>query len=168
MVQAGFEKALKDTNINIDHAEYSDNWVAENGFTVTSNYLASGKVPDAIMCGNDNLAANAIRALIEKRLAGEVCVVGQDADLEACQRIVEGTQYMTVYKPVEKLAKSAAEAAVALAKNEPLNTTDTINDGTYDIPYEKLEPIAVTAENMDEVITGKYHQRSEIYLNVKE
>ena len=168
MVQNGFERALKNTDIVIDYAEYSDNWVAENGFTVTNKYLSSGKVPDAIMCGNDNLAAHAIRALIENRLAGEVCVVGQDADLEACQRIVEGTQYMTVYKPVEKLAKTAAEQAVVLAKGEELDISDTINDGTYDVPYDKLEPIAVTVDNMDEVITGKYHQKSEIYLNVKE
>ena len=34
-------------------------------------------------------------------MAGDICVVGQDADLEACQKIVEGTQLMTVYKPVE-------------------------------------------------------------------
>ncbi len=168
MVQEGFERVLKTTDIKVDYAEYSDNWVAENGFKVTSKYLSSGKVPDAIMCGNDNLAAQAIKALIENRLAGEVCVVGQDADVEACQRIVEGTQYMTVYKPVEKLARSAAEKAVALAKGEELNVDDTINDGTYEVPYDKLKPIAVTAQNMDQVITGTYHQRNEIYLNVNE
>ncbi len=166
MVQNGFERVLAGTDIKVDYAEYSDNWVAENGFNVTSKYLASGKVPDAIMCGNDNLAAQAIKALIENRLGGEVCVVGQDADLEACQRIVEGTQYMTVYKPVEKLARTAAEKAVAMAKGEALDIKDTINDGTFDVPYDKLEPIAVTAENMDQVITGTYHQRNEIYLNV--
>ena len=43
---------------------------------------------------------------------------------------------------------------------------DTISDGIYEIPYEKLEPIEVTAENMDEVIIGTFHQRSEVYLNV--
>ena len=168
MVQNGFERVLAGTDIKVDYAEYSDNWVAENGFNVTSKYLASGKVPDAIMCGNDNLAAQAIKALIENRLGGEVCVVGQDADLEACQRIVEGTQYMTVYKPVEKLARTAAEKAVDMAKGEALDIKDTINDGTFDVPYDKLEPIAVTAENMDQVITGTYHQRNEIYLNVNE
>ncbi len=166
MVQNGFERVLSKTDIKVDHAEFSDNWVAENGYNVTSSYLQDGNVPDAIMCGNDNIAAQAIRALIENRLGGEVCVVGQDADLEACQRIVEGTQYMTVYKPVEKLARSAAEDAVAMAKGEDLNISDVINDGTYDVPYDRLEPIAVTAENMDEVITGKYHQKSEIYLNM--
>lgn len=167
MVQDGFERILSTTKIKIDYAEYSNGWVAENGFTVTDEYLKTGKVPDAIMCGNDNLAAHAIRALIEKRLGGKVCVVGQDADLEACQRIVEGTQYMTVYKPVEKLAIRAAERAVDMAGGVPLGLKDTFNDGTYDVPYEKLEPIAVTKANMDEVITGKYHQKNEIYLNVQ-
>ncbi len=167
MVQDGFERILSTTKIKIDYAEYSNGWVAENGFTVTDEYLKTGKVPDAIMCGNDNLAAHAIRALIEKRLGGKVCVVGQDADLEACQRIVEGTQYMTVYKPVEKLAIKAAERAVDMAGGVPLGLKDTFNDGTYDVPYERLEPIAVTKANMDEVITGKYHQKNEIYLNVQ-
>jgi D-xylose transport system substrate-binding protein len=167
MVQDGFERILSTTKIKIDYAEYSNGWVAENGFTVTDEYLKTGKVPDAIMCGNDNLAAHAIRALIEKRLGGKVCVVGQDADLEACQRIVEGTQYMTVYKPVEKLAIRAAERAVDMAGGVPLGLKDTFNDGTYDVPYERLEPIAVTKANMDEVITGKYHQKNEIYLNVQ-
>ena len=167
MVQAGFERVLSMTDIKIDYAEYSNGWVAENGFTVTDEYLKTGKVPDAIMCGNDNLAAHAIRALIEHRLGGKVCVVGQDADLEACQRIVEGTQYMTVYKPVEKLAIKAAERAVDMASGVPLGLKETFNDGTYDVPYEKLNPVAVTKQNMDKVITGKYHQKNEIYLNVQ-
>ncbi len=166
MVQDGFERILSTTKIKIDYAEFSNGWVAENGFTVTDEYLKTGRVPDAIMCGNDNLAAHAIRALIEHRLGGKVCVVGQDADLEACQRIVEGTQYMTVYKPVEKLAVKAAERAVDMANNVPLGLKETFNDGSYDVPYEKLDPVAVTKQNMDEVITGKYHQKNEIYLNV--
>jgi D-xylose transport system substrate-binding protein len=166
MVQDGFERILSTTHIRVDYAEFSEGWVAENGFTVTDSYLQTGKVPDAIMCGNDNLAAHAIRALIEHRLGGKVCVVGQDADLEACQRIVEGTQYMTVYKPVEKLAIKAAERAVDMANGVPLGLRDTFFDGTYDVPYEKLKPVAVTKDNMDEVITGKYHQKNEIYLNV--
>lgn len=167
MVQSGFEKALYNTDINIDYAKYSDGWLAENGFNYTNEYLSTGKIPDAIMCGNDNLAAQAIIALNERRLGGRVCVVGQDADLEACQRIVEGTQYMTVFKPVEMLAQNAAQMAVDMANGVPLNIKDTINDGKYDIPYVGFEPVAVTKENMDEIITGKYHQRNEIYLNVK-
>jgi len=167
MVQEGFESILNTTDIKVDYSESAENWLAETAFTATNAYLSTGKRPDAIMCGNDNLAAQAIKALIENRLGGKVCVVGQDADLEACQRIVEGTQYMTVYKPVEKLAKLAAEMAVDMANDVPLEVRETMSDGKYDVLYEKLDPIAVTKENIDEVITGKYHQRSEIYLNVQ-
>ena len=128
-----------------------------------------------IMCGNDDLASQAIRALSEHRLAGQVTVVAQDADLAACQRIVEGTQEMTVYKPIEQEANTAAEFAVALGKGEDITSgegeykaVETFNDGTYDIPYYKIDPIAVTAENMDKVIIdGGFHTREDVYLNIR-
>lgn len=166
-VMSGFAQGLEGSGLEIAVTEYAEGWHAETGFSVTSNYLGSKKAPDGIMGGNDSIAGQAIRALSERRLAGSVCVVGQDADLDACQRIVEGTQCMTVYKPVEKLARRAAELSVALAQGEEPKVGEIINDGSYDVPYERLEPVAVTKENMDEVITGKYHEESDIYLNVR-
>ncbi|MBC8217203.1 MAG: substrate-binding domain-containing protein, partial [Planctomycetes bacterium] len=47
---------------------------------------------DAVIASNDAQAAGAIAALEEAGLAGKVAVSGQDADLAACQRVVEGTQ----------------------------------------------------------------------------
>lgn len=168
MVFGGFKEALQGSEITIDRTGYADNWLAEIGFDFVSEYLAEGNVPDGIMCGNDDIATQVVKALSENRLAGQVYVTGQDADLVACQRIVEGTQYMTVYKPIELLAQRAAEMAVALAKDEAPETEETINNGTYDVPLEKLDPVGVTKENMDEVIIGKYHQKSDVYLNVHE
>ena len=168
LVMGGFAEALENSDITIAGTEHADGWLAETGFAVTDAYLSTGEVPDGIMCGNDSIAGQAIRALSEQRLAGSVCVVGQDADLDACQRIVEGTQCMTVYKPVEKLARRAAELAVGLARGDVITATETMNDGSYDVPYERLDPVAVTKENMDEVITGKYHEESDIYLNVRD
>lgn len=166
-VMDGFNEVLKGSDMKITLTEHAEGWLGETGFTVTSDYLRENKAPAGIMGGNDSIAGNAIRALSERRLAGSVCVVGQDADLDACQRIVEGTQCMTVYKPVEKLARRAAEMAVDLAKGNEVDTLETMYDGIYTVPYERLEPIAVTKENMDEVITGKYHEESDIYLNVR-
>ena len=96
-------------------------------------------------------------------------MVGQDADLEACQRIVEGTQVMTAYKPVEKLAKRAAECAVALAKGEEITGDDVtmLENGDYQVPYVGLEPISVTEENINEVIINSgFHLKEDVYLNV--
>ena len=165
-VMTGFDKALKGSGLKIAFTEYAEGWLGETGFSVTGSYLAAREAPKGIMCGNDSIAGHAIRALSERRLAGKICVVGQDADLDACQRIVEGTQCMTVYKPVERLARRAAEMCAALAEGKETAVSETINDGTFDVPYERLEPVAVTKENMDEVITGKYHEEGDIHVNV--
>lgn len=118
------------------------------------------------MCGNDALAGEAIHALAERGYAGKIFVTGQDGDLEACQRLVEGTQLITVYKPVEKLARLAAECAVKLASGEELANTDTFFDGSKDIPYIAIEPSAVTRENLDTVIIDSgFHLREEVYMN---
>ena len=166
-VMTGFSKAIAGSKLSITLTEHAQGWHAETGFSVTSSYLGAMPEPDGIMCGNDSIAGQAIRALSEHRLAGGICVVGQDADLDACQRIVEGTQCMTVYKPVEKLARRAAELAVQMAGGEKPVAGRMISDGSDLIPFECLEPVAVTKENMDEIITGKYHEASDIYLNVK-
>ncbi len=166
-VMTGFSKELEGSDLTVTETDYAEGWMGEMGFQYTSSYLAANEAPSGIMCGNDSIAGNTIRSLSENRLAGSVCVVGQDADLDACQRIVEGTQCMTVYKPVEKLAQRAAELAVDLAGGVKPAAEDTINDGSYDVPYEKLSPIAVTKDNMDEEITGIYHEEDDIYLNVR-
>ena len=76
---------------------------------------------------------------------------------------------MTVFKPVDALASKAAQLAVALAQGEILEMENmqTISDGANEIPYYSIEPIAVIAENMDEVIIDSgFHQREDVYLNV--
>lgn len=175
-VVEGFTETLEGSNLNIVYSGYCDNWLAELAFEHVNEGL---KVTDdivGVMCGNDDLAGQAVKALSENRMAGDVAVVAQDAELAACQRIVEGTQEMTVYKPVELEAKAAAVLAVALGNGEDITAdtcqeqvTETIFDGTYEVPYYNIEPVAVTKENMDEeIINGGFHAREDVYLNIKE
>ena len=65
---------------------------AEQAYDIVSEYFSKGNSCDVVVCGNDDLATQAIRALSENQKAGKVYVLGQDGDLAACQRIVEGTQ----------------------------------------------------------------------------
>lgn len=167
-VQKGFEETAKKHGLNIKDIMYVDGWKPELGYKyISSNYRYLNEV-DAIMCGNDSLACQIVKYLSELRKAGDIQVVGQDAELEACQRIMEGTQLMTVYKGVDELASMAAEYAIALAKNENIDVQNTIFDGTYETPYIMLEPIAVDKCNMDEVIIdGGFHLKEDVYLNVR-
>lgn len=169
MVEEGFRKVMEKNDVTILDSIHAEGWKAEVAGTYIYDNMDIVSQADAIMCGNDNIASQVVHALSEKRIAGNMLVVGQDADLEACQRIVEGTQVMTVYKPVERLAKRAAEAAVSLAKGEKITGegVTTINDGSYLVPYIGLEPIKVTEENMDAVIIGSgFHLKEDVYLNV--
>ncbi|MBO4902252.1 MAG: substrate-binding domain-containing protein [Lachnospiraceae bacterium] len=165
MVEDGFERIMENYRGTVIGSCRCDNWRAEMAYDYVSENIELVEQADLIMCGNDSLAGEAIRALAERRLAGKIPVCGQDADLEACQRIVEGTQLMTVYKPVEKLARTAAEYSVMIAKGEKPSIRTTYYDGAYDIPYVALEPICVTAENLDEaVINSGFHLREDVYL----
>ncbi|MDF2538746.1 MAG: ABC-type xylose transport system, periplasmic component [Herbinix sp.] len=167
LMEQGFRDVLEGSGLSIIYSVNAKGWLAEEAFIAVNAALLITEDIDGVMCGNDNLASQAVVALSENRLAGKVILTGQDAELAACQRIVEGTQTMTVYKPVDKLAKAAAEAAVKLAKGGKLNITATIDNGRIDVPYVKLEPIAVTKANMDEVIIdGGFQQEDEVYLNV--
>lgn len=164
-VERGFREAVSEKGITITDITYIDNWKADLAGQYVAEHLEEIREVQGIMCGNDDLAREVVRVLSENRLAGEICVVGQDADLEACQRIVAGTQYMTVYKPIEKLAKSAAEYAVAMAKGETVVTEEFLNDGTTDVPYIKLQPLAVTKGNIDAIIIDSgFHLREDVYI----
>jgi len=167
LVEQGLERVIKRADLQIVSKDYAQGWIAEQAFTAVNRTLKMTPDINGLVCGNDDLASQAIKALSEHRLAGSVYVVGQDADLNACQRIVEGTQTMTVYKSIDKLAKKAAEYAVILGREEGILAVDKFFDGTYHVPYEKLEPIAVTKENIDKVIIdGGFHLKEEVYLNL--
>lgn len=167
LINEGFLSVMEDTDCEIVGVEYATGWTAEYGAEYTEAYLENGITFDAVMCGNDGIASEVITTLSEQRLAGTIYVVGQDADLAACQRIVEGTQYMTVYKPIEEMAQLAAEYAVQLANGEMIEVEETMSDGTYDVPYIGIEPVAVTEENMNIIIDAGYHMEEDIYLNLE-
>ena len=169
MVEEAFREKVVKNDVVILDSMHAEGWKAELAADYIYEHLDVVARVDGIMCGNDNLASRVVPALAEKRMAGDILVVGQDADLEACQRIVEGTQLMTVYKPVEKLAKRAAECTVQLVQEGKVSGEDVteFDDGKQMVPYVGIAPISVTKENMDEVIIDSgFHLREDVYLNV--
>lgn len=169
LAEQGFEDVMEGSPLKVVYSVNAVNWLAEEAYYAVNAALDITTEIDGVFCGNDGLATEAVRALSENRMAGNVIVTGQDADLSACQRIVEGTQTMTVYKPVDKLAKAAAEYAVKLAKGEEIDVKTTIDDGSQEVPYVKLVPIAVTKDNIDEtIIANGFQNKEDVYLNVPE
>lgn len=158
---------------------FLDNWDRNEARRRISNMLtrfkAEGKTVDAIVASNDSTAGGAVAALKAEGLDGKVAVSGQDAELSACQRVVEGTQTVTVYKPVKDLAKAAADIAVRLAEGDSVERAiealgyevNHIDNGKKKVPAIFLEPVFVTRDNMAAtVIADGWHPMGDVYANV--
>ncbi len=160
-------------DITVVHEDWAENWKPENGKKITNAAITAlnGKF-DGILASNDGTAGGAVQSLIEAGLGGKILVTGQDAELAACQRIVAGTQTMTIYKPLKTLAAGAAEAAVTLAKHRPLIARQSVNNGRKDkgdVPAILFDVIAVDRDNMCKtVISDGFQKRDDVYSGIPE
>jgi D-xylose transport system substrate-binding protein len=158
---------------------FMDDWDRDEARRRTGSLLtrskAEGKRVDGIIASNDATAGGVVAALKAEKLEGKVAVSGQDAELQACQRIVEGTQTMTVYKPVRKIAEVSAEVAVRLARKERPEdivrsmgyTVNYLDNGFKKVPTVLLEPINVNKDNMVEtVIKDGWHSLDKVYADI--
>lgn len=146
------------------HEDWALDWKPELGKKIMNAALTkNGDAIDEVIVTNDGTAGGAIQALLEEGLAGKVLVTGQDADLAACQRILRGTQSMTVYKPVKKLATLAANVAVDIATGVTPQTTATINNGAKEVPSIFEAVIAVDKANlMQTVVADGFHSADDL------
>ncbi|MCK5281124.1 MAG: substrate-binding domain-containing protein [Cyclobacteriaceae bacterium] len=138
----------KDINVVLD--KNVENWDADVAYKIVNNYLKESTDLDAIIASNDMIAKGVCKALMEHELCGSILVSGQDAETDACRRIVEGKQTMTVYKYIESLALATTNIAISLAENGSLPYSQTtINNGKIMVPSIQLpNMIQVTKENM--------------------
>ncbi|MEG0137213.1 D-xylose ABC transporter substrate-binding protein [Cetobacterium sp.] len=169
MFRAGQMKAVQPLvdkgDIVIVGDQWVKDWLPEEAMKIMENALtANDNKIDAVVASNDSTAGGAIQALAAQNLSGKVPISGQDADLAAVKRVVDGTQTVTVYKPIPKLAKEAAALAVKMANNEKLNMNMTVNNGYKEVPSLLLEPIAVTKNNVkDTIVKDGFHSEKDVF-----
>jgi D-xylose transport system substrate-binding protein len=116
----------------------------------------------AVAAANDGLGGAAIAVLDRNGQAGKIFVSGQDATDEGLQRVLLGTQCMTVYKAVKKEAQAAADLAIALLSGDQAAAdalaTGTTTDSTAgtEVPSVLLVPQAIYPENVQDVIADGF------------
>jgi D-xylose transport system substrate-binding protein len=157
--------AIARGEIEIVHEDWCDGWRPENAKKAVNAAITKvGHDIDAVLSSADILSGGAIQALLEEGLAGKVLVTGQDADLTSCQRIVEGTQSMTIYKPLKVIASTAAELAVKLAQREVIVAKEELSNGKIKVPSIYLPVYVVDKDTMERtVIADGFHTREAIY-----
>jgi D-xylose transport system substrate-binding protein len=167
VVRAGQMKVLQPFIDRGDIHVFADVWVPE--WSATEAYVMVTKelnkltaAPTAIVASNDAIAGGAIQALEDKGWSGRVLVSGQDADLAAIERLFEGSQLMTVYKPVGNEARAAAEAAMKLARREAVQSGAEVPNGALTTKAILLTPICVTQENAKQTVIKDGFQNLEV------
>ncbi|MFZ1169113.1 MAG: substrate-binding domain-containing protein [Candidatus Sulfotelmatobacter sp.] len=167
VVRAGQMKVLQPLIDRGDIDAIADLWVPE--WSATEAYIMVTKelnklkaAPTAIVASNDAIAGAAIQALEDKGWSGSVLVSGQDADLAAIERIFDGSQLMTAYKPVRDEARAGAEAAIKLARHEDVESRAEVPNGTLTTKAILLTPICVTQENVKQTVLKDGFQKLEV------
>ncbi len=170
----GSDEILEQEGVEVAEEFDTPDWLPENAQRQMEQAI-TGTGADQIKgvyAANDGTAGGVIAAMKANGMdPTKIPVTGQDAELTGIQRIVAGEQFMTVYKPIQPMADTAAEIAVAIVNGEEpsadLVTSETDN-GTEAVPTALTETVAVTVDNIadtiiaddvypvDEICAGEY------------
>ena len=107
-------------------------------------------------------AARSRRVLKREGATDDIPTTGQDATDEGLQRVLLGSQCMTVYKAIKKEADAASALAIALAKGDTAGAdslaTATVEDTETGEKVKSvlLEPQAIFPENVKDVIADGF------------
>ncbi|HMO80484.1 MAG TPA: substrate-binding domain-containing protein [Pyrinomonadaceae bacterium] len=168
---AVLQPAIDRGDITIVAEQFIEGWRKDLALSFAENALTQqNDNVDAFVVSNDGMAGGVAEALARKNLTGKILVTGQDAQIDALQRIAEGKQAMTIYKAIVPLASGAVEAAIKLARGESFETSPFLNEAIgKEVPSILLEVVAVDKNNLvDTVIRDGYAKFEDVFRNVPE
>ena len=150
------------------YEQFTPNWNPPDGqtemeaaLTKTSNNI------QVVYAANDDLGGAVVQALTPQHLQGKVLITGQDATVPGLQRILEGTQSMTVYKPIVKEAQATADLIKAISGGTDTGTLTngktTATKGCANIPSVLETPVSVDKSNIaTTVIADKFVTKDQL------
>jgi D-xylose transport system substrate-binding protein len=126
-----------------------------------------------VAAANDGLAGSVIAVLDKNKVAGKIPVTGQDATDEGLQRILLGTQYVTVYKAIKKEASAAAALAVKIVQGDKAGADALATGKVTDTKLGKavasalLEPQPIYKDSVKDVIADGFTTKEKVCSNAE-
>ncbi|POD56001.1 D-xylose ABC transporter substrate-binding protein [Pseudomonas syringae pv. syringae] len=158
------QPAIDRGDIKLVGQQWVKEWSPTEALSIVENALTrnNNKI-DGIVASNDATAGGAIQALAAQKLAGKVPISGQDADLAAVKRVIDGTQTMTVYKPLKLIATEAAKLSVQLVRGGDKPKFDSQSDnGMKKVETMLLTPTLLTKDNIDLLEKDGFYTKAQI------
>jgi D-xylose transport system substrate-binding protein len=158
LFKAGAHSVFDNSNIKIGKEYDTPDWSPDKAQSEMQQAItALGKTGfQGVYAANDGTAGGAIAAMKSAGIdSSGRPTTGQDAELAAIQRIIAGTQYMTIYKAIKPEAEQSAQLAVALANGDTPDAsliTGKTEAGKTQIDSIILDPVVVTKDNVNDTI----------------
>lgn len=153
--------ALSELNGKVTIAASYDttDWKPENAqanMARAISQLGAGNIA-GVYSANDGMAGGVIKALKAAGVTSLPPITGQDAELDAVQRVVAGEQYMSVYKSYPDEAEAAAQMAVSKVQGKDIQfdalTEDKVDSPTTkDIPSKLVQVSALTRKTIKDTV----------------
>ena len=162
LFHAGYDKVIKAAGYTVAASQAVPNWDNVQGGTIFENLYTAHKNIVGVASANDGLGGAAEAILAKNQVAGKILVTGQDATNEGLQRVLLGTQCLSVYKAIKKEANAAALISIAMAKKDTAGATSqatgSVQDSTGNrtVPSVLLVPQAIYAANVQDVVTDGF------------
>ena len=168
--QEVLQDALDAGDIEIVDEAYTDGWLPANAQRNMEQILtAADNMVDAVVASNDGTAGGVVAALTAQGMEG-IPVSGQDGDHAALNRIAAGTQTVSVWKDARDLGAAAGEIAVQLAQgmgmDEIEGTESWTSPGGTEMTARFLEPVPITADNLELVVDAGWIERDDLCQGV--
>jgi D-xylose transport system substrate-binding protein len=169
LFKQGYEKAIKDAGYTIAADQSVPDWDNTKAGTIFEQMFTKAKGDFVgVDAANDGLGGAVASVLKRNGATKQIPTTGQDATDEGLQRVLLGSQCMTVYKAVNKEADAASKLAIDLAKGDKAAADQLATGSVTDTETKEqvksvlLQPQAIFPETVKDVVNDGFTSSAKI------
>jgi D-xylose transport system substrate-binding protein len=163
LFKQGYQKAIEDAGYSVAADQSVPDWDNTKAGTIFEQMFtkANGNFV-GVAAANDGLGGAVASVLKREGATKDIPTTGQDATDEGLQRVLLGSQCMTVYKAIKKEADAAAKLAIALAKGDTAGADAQATGQVEDTETKQkvksvlLQPQSIFPENVKDVVADGF------------
>ena len=175
LFKQGYEGAITDAGYKVSQDQAVPDWDNTKAGTIFEQmYTKANGDFVGVAAANDGLGGAVAAVLGRNGQGGEIPTTGQDATAEGLQRVLLGTQCLTVYKAVKKEADAAAQLAISSDQEGHGRAPTSWRTRRWRTPRsgEQVKSVllsrsAIFPENVKDVVADGYVEASAICTNAK-
>jgi D-xylose transport system substrate-binding protein len=172
LFKEGYEKAITDAGYEVTADQSVPDWDNTKAGTIFEQmYTKANGDFVGVASANDGLGGAVAAVLKRNGDTDKIPTTGQDATAEGLQRVLLGSQCMTVYKAIKKEADAASELAIALINGDQAAAdglaTGSVEDTETGQPVKSvlLEPQPIFKDSVKDVVADGFVAAEDICTN---